>query len=86
MWGGTGGNCPPILRLSRWYHLTTRGVVVGEVVDQKVVLVVETFQAFHAFPGNQEVASFHVVAYLQVARKKKNVCIAAALLHVHSYM
>ena len=48
-----------------------QGVVVGEVVVQKFVLVVEAFQALHAFQGNQEVASFHVVAYLQVPRKKK---------------
>ena len=48
-----------------------QGVVVGEAVVQKVVLVVEAFQAFQAFPGNQEVASFHVAAYLQVPRKKK---------------
>ena len=60
-----------------------QGVVVGEVVVQKFVLVVEAFQALHAFQGNQEVASFHVVAYLQVPRRKKKVCITSTLLSVH---
>ena len=49
-----------------------QGVVVGEVVVQKFVLAVEAFQALHAFQGNQEVASFHVVAYLQVPEGKKS--------------
>lgn len=40
---------------------------MGEVVVQKFVLAVEAFQALHAFQGNQEVASFHVAAYLEEA-------------------